>query len=150
MRIHNTACALTTSCVLYFSGLLVTEVFLVPEDVCPPVCDLEDTLLQPLQEDAQPDILSGGDGQQAGRHKIPQPFRLDSSNIYKLKNKLKAVFPIRDQSAVKLIKTDKNEVTDRQLYKKSFCTVHAYFCQGPCVLNLLLAYSKAKTLKFNV
>ncbi len=48
----------------------------MPEDVRPPVSELEDTLLQPLQEGGQPDILSGGDGQQAGRHKVPQPARL--------------------------------------------------------------------------
>ncbi len=69
-----------TGLVLNINRLLMTEVFLVPEDVRPPVCELEDTLLQPLEEDAQSDILSGGDGQQAGRHKAPQPFRLDSSN----------------------------------------------------------------------
>ncbi len=65
----------------------------MPEDVRPAVCELEDTLLQPLQEDAQPDILSGGDGQQAGPHKVPQTFRLGSSNTgINLKDKLKAVF----------------------------------------------------------
>ncbi len=58
----------------------MTEVFLVPEDVRPPVCEVEDTLLKPLQEDGQPDILSGGDGQQAGPHKVPQPFRLANSS----------------------------------------------------------------------
>ncbi len=71
-----------TGLVLNSNGLLVTEVFPVPEDVSPPVCELEDTLLQPLQEDGQPDILSGGDGQQAGPHKVPQPVRLGST--YKL------------------------------------------------------------------
>jgi hypothetical protein len=69
-----------TGLVLNSNDLLVTEVFLVPEDVRPAVCELEDTLLQPLEEDGQPDILSGGDGQQAGLHKVPQPFRLDNSN----------------------------------------------------------------------
>jgi hypothetical protein len=92
MWIHNTACALTTGFVMNFNGILVTEVFPVPEDVRPPVCELEDTLLQPLQEDGQPDILSGGDGQQAGPHKVPQFFRLDRSNIYKLKNNLTQCF----------------------------------------------------------
>ncbi len=52
----------------------------MPKDVRPPVCELEDTLLQPLEEDGQPDILSGGDGQQAGRHKVPQPVRLSKKN----------------------------------------------------------------------
>jgi hypothetical protein len=66
--------------VLNFNVLLATDVSLVPEDVRPPVCELEDTLLQPLQEDAQPDILGGRDGKQAGPHKIPQPVRLSKKN----------------------------------------------------------------------
>ncbi len=66
---------------LNFNVFLVTEVFLLPEDVRPPVCELEDTLFQPLEEDGQPDILSGGDGQQAGRHKVPQPVRLSKKKL---------------------------------------------------------------------
>jgi hypothetical protein len=131
--------------VLNFNVLLVTEVFLVPEDVRPPVCELEDTLLQPLEEDAQPDILSSGDGKQAGRHKVPQPVRLDRSNIYKLKKQDEGSVSDPRSISSKTDKTDKNEVTDRLLYKKSFCTVHAYFCQGTMCFEFVpcIPYRKA-------
>ena len=45
-----------------------------------PVGELPDALVQPVHQHAEPNVLCGGDGQQATLHQTPQLTRLHYSN----------------------------------------------------------------------
>ena len=52
----------------------------LPEDMLAPVGELPDALVQPVHQHAEPNVLCGGDGQQATLHQTPQLTRLHYSN----------------------------------------------------------------------